>query len=173
MFEAVTADLVFTISLKRSTQNLQLSTSSPADYPIYAPKAIDDRLRKACRVGPTADLRSIDSRGGATHIFRDKRPNLTRFAIIRDHSQVAVAKGGPVRSLARANDVKHRILGNASATERFATKVLDIELLNIQSCNGKPLKEIALAVLSDVIAHAEIFPAQRFRINARVFMSVV
>src|ERR1019366_9301848 len=25
----------FTISLKRSTQNLQLSTSSPADYPIY------------------------------------------------------------------------------------------------------------------------------------------
>jgi hypothetical protein len=24
----------FTISLKRSTQNLQLSTSSPADYPI-------------------------------------------------------------------------------------------------------------------------------------------
>ena len=31
---AVHADLVFTISLKRSTQNLQLSTSSPADYPI-------------------------------------------------------------------------------------------------------------------------------------------
>jgi hypothetical protein len=27
MLEAVTADLVFTISLKRSTQNLQLSTS--------------------------------------------------------------------------------------------------------------------------------------------------
>jgi hypothetical protein len=27
MFEAVTKDLVFTISLKRSTQNLQLSTS--------------------------------------------------------------------------------------------------------------------------------------------------
>src|SRR6516164_3161544 len=34
MLEAVTTDLVFTISLKRSTQNLQLSTSSPADYPI-------------------------------------------------------------------------------------------------------------------------------------------
>jgi hypothetical protein len=28
MLEAVTTDLVFTISLKRSTQNLQLSTSS-------------------------------------------------------------------------------------------------------------------------------------------------
>ena len=28
-------DLVFTISLKRSTQNLQLSTSWPADYPIF------------------------------------------------------------------------------------------------------------------------------------------
>jgi hypothetical protein len=38
MLEAVSTDLVFTISLKRSTQNLQLSTSSPADYPIYAPK---------------------------------------------------------------------------------------------------------------------------------------
>ena len=35
MLEAVTTDLVFTISLKRSTQNLQLSTSLPADYPIY------------------------------------------------------------------------------------------------------------------------------------------
>jgi hypothetical protein len=36
MLEAVHTDLVFTISLKRSTQNLQLSTSSPADYPIFA-----------------------------------------------------------------------------------------------------------------------------------------
>jgi hypothetical protein len=35
MLEAVTADLVFTISLKRSTQNLQLSTSWPADYRIF------------------------------------------------------------------------------------------------------------------------------------------
>jgi len=35
MLEAVTTDLVSTISLKRSTQNLQLSTSWPADYPIY------------------------------------------------------------------------------------------------------------------------------------------
>jgi len=35
MLEAETTDLVFTISLKRSTQNLQLSTKSPADYPIY------------------------------------------------------------------------------------------------------------------------------------------
>jgi hypothetical protein len=36
MLEAVPTDLVFTISLKRSTQNLQLSTNWPADYPIYA-----------------------------------------------------------------------------------------------------------------------------------------
>ena len=35
MLEAVHTDLVFTISLKRSTQNLQLSTSTQADYPIY------------------------------------------------------------------------------------------------------------------------------------------
>src|ERR1700680_2053960 len=34
MLEAANADLVFTISLKRSTQNLQLSTNSPADYLI-------------------------------------------------------------------------------------------------------------------------------------------
>jgi hypothetical protein len=39
MLETVAADLVFTISLKRSTQNLQLSTSWPADYPIFAPTA--------------------------------------------------------------------------------------------------------------------------------------
>jgi hypothetical protein len=36
MLEAVATDLVFTISLKRSTQNLQLSTSWPADYPIFS-----------------------------------------------------------------------------------------------------------------------------------------
>jgi putative transposase len=35
MLEAVTTDLVSTISLKCSTQNLQLSTSWTADYPIY------------------------------------------------------------------------------------------------------------------------------------------
>jgi len=35
MLEAANADLVFTISLKRSTLNLQLSTSWPADYPIF------------------------------------------------------------------------------------------------------------------------------------------
>jgi hypothetical protein len=38
MLEAVPTDLVFTISLKRSTQNLQLSTSWPADYPILGPE---------------------------------------------------------------------------------------------------------------------------------------
>jgi hypothetical protein len=43
MLEAVHADLVFTISLKRSTQNLQLSTSWPADYPISS----SDRYRIA------------------------------------------------------------------------------------------------------------------------------
>jgi hypothetical protein len=36
MLEAANARPRFTISLKRSTQNLQLSTSSLADYPIYA-----------------------------------------------------------------------------------------------------------------------------------------
>ena len=35
MLEAVFTDLVSTISLKRSTQNLQLSTSWQADYPIF------------------------------------------------------------------------------------------------------------------------------------------
>jgi hypothetical protein len=34
MLEAITTDIVSTISLERSIQNLQLSTSSPADYLI-------------------------------------------------------------------------------------------------------------------------------------------
>ncbi|MGB6510222.1 MAG: hypothetical protein WBF07_19085, partial [Xanthobacteraceae bacterium] len=46
MLEAVTADLVFTISLKRSTQNLQLSTSSPADYPIFCPCAVTEFAKR-------------------------------------------------------------------------------------------------------------------------------
>src|SRR5271169_6159952 len=39
MLEAAKARPRFTISLKRSTQNLQLSTSWPADYPIYRGEA--------------------------------------------------------------------------------------------------------------------------------------
>src|SRR5262245_12013630 len=39
MLEAANARPRFTISLKRSTQNLQLSTSSPADYPILGSSA--------------------------------------------------------------------------------------------------------------------------------------
>jgi hypothetical protein len=49
MLEAVHADLVFTIGLKRSTQNLQLSTSLPADYPILWPETdIETVLRNVC-----------------------------------------------------------------------------------------------------------------------------
>jgi hypothetical protein len=36
MLEAVTRGPRFTISLKRSTQNLHLSTSGSADYPIFS-----------------------------------------------------------------------------------------------------------------------------------------
>src|ERR1700677_2818058 len=49
MLEATIVDLVFTISLKRSTLNPQLSTSCQADYPIFWRKAgiepigMDDR----------------------------------------------------------------------------------------------------------------------------------
>jgi hypothetical protein len=39
MLEAAQSGPRFTISLKRSAQNLQLSTSWPADYPIFAPEA--------------------------------------------------------------------------------------------------------------------------------------
>jgi hypothetical protein len=54
LLEAVTADLVFTISLKRSTQNLQLSTSSPADYPICCDPVLakPDRLARPPRPPP-------------------------------------------------------------------------------------------------------------------------
>ena len=52
MLEAVHTDLVFTISLKRSTQNLQLSTSSPADYPIFISESgLSDRRRGMSGLG--------------------------------------------------------------------------------------------------------------------------
>jgi hypothetical protein len=56
MLEAVHTDLVFTISLKRSTQNLQLSTSSPTDYPIYSLRATVGRFGEECREGPEGDI---------------------------------------------------------------------------------------------------------------------
>ena len=54
MLEAVYTDLVFTISLKRSTQNLQLSTSSPADYPIYSPNRYQIAALRRTSKGPIA-----------------------------------------------------------------------------------------------------------------------
>jgi len=42
MLEAAIVDLVFTISLKRSTLNHQLSTSCPADYPIFGSRLCEN-----------------------------------------------------------------------------------------------------------------------------------
>ena len=53
MLEAVHTDLVFTISLKRSTQNLRLSTNTQADYPIY--RGIADVARLACWLNSVAN----------------------------------------------------------------------------------------------------------------------
>src|SRR5208283_5153292 len=52
MLEAVTTDLVFTISLKRSTQNLQLSTSCRPITPSFGPKqtTADFGLPTICRL---------------------------------------------------------------------------------------------------------------------------
>src|SRR5664279_4043371 len=60
MLEAVTTNLVSTISLKRSTQNLQLSTSSPADYPIFG----------SCVDGAhgSRDFLVLSLRSGASHV---------------------------------------------------------------------------------------------------------
>jgi len=51
MLEAANAEPRFTISLKRSTPNLQLSTSRPADYPIFGSEAdiaAPRRVRPLC-----------------------------------------------------------------------------------------------------------------------------
>jgi hypothetical protein len=63
MLEAAHADLVFTISLRRSTQILQLSTSSPADYPISS----SDRYRIAA-------LRQVTFRAMSGHRNHAARP---------------------------------------------------------------------------------------------------
>src|ERR1700726_1196547 len=49
MLEAVTTDLVFTISLKRSTQNLQLSTSWAGRLPHLCPGISDINLFRYCQ----------------------------------------------------------------------------------------------------------------------------
>jgi len=61
MLEAVDTELVFTISLKRSTQNLQLSTSLPADYPIFHPDS--DQITASRRRG--AGSGHLDFCGGS------------------------------------------------------------------------------------------------------------
>ena len=76
MLEAVSTDLVFTISLKRSTQNLQLSTSSPADYPIYE-DVVADLEGQARRIIAHCGL-NWDPRCLAFH--QTERPVLTASA---------------------------------------------------------------------------------------------
>jgi hypothetical protein len=50
MLEAANARPRFTISLKRSTQNLQLSTSCSADYPIYRLYPLRAKAHRVLRV---------------------------------------------------------------------------------------------------------------------------
>ena len=61
MLEAITTDLVSTISLKRSTQNLQLSTSSPADYAIYVKRHKNDAVdaEAICEAVTRANMRFV------------------------------------------------------------------------------------------------------------------
>src|SRR5476651_2597865 len=55
MLEAANADLVFTISLKRSTPILLLSTNSPADYPIFWHFSTDCACARMSAVGARTD----------------------------------------------------------------------------------------------------------------------
>src|SRR5450631_2945119 len=61
MLEAADADLVSTISLKRNTPNLQLSTSGPADYPIYQRRRRTRTTRRA-RFGLASSTCSVLSK---------------------------------------------------------------------------------------------------------------
>jgi hypothetical protein len=75
MLEAVHTDLVFTISLKRSTQNLQLSTSWPAEYPIclmgWSGRAPNPPLIEAGRSAKEQRRKNGEQeQGGAFFFFR-------------------------------------------------------------------------------------------------------
>ncbi len=57
--------------------------------------------------------------------------------------------------------------------ECLAAEVIDAELLDGQSGRLQPRDKITLAVLADVIAHAEIFPAQRFGVQCRILVGLI
>jgi hypothetical protein len=78
MLEAIPTDLVFTISLKRSTLNLQLSTSWPADYPIFSP----DSRHIAAPPPKAADQVRARPRAPSTPAAR--RPRSTSFITAAD-----------------------------------------------------------------------------------------
>src|SRR5215470_9000430 len=69
MLEAVTHGPRFTISLKRSTQNLQLSTSSPADYPIFREQTGRDLLLLSSQLDPLSGHRTYLVPGGLCRQF--------------------------------------------------------------------------------------------------------
>src|ERR1700693_4424857 len=76
MLEAANADLVFTISLKRSTPNLLLSTNSPADYPIFGSFSTELRSPRHVRFHPNSDNRA-DIAGCLKSPNNGRQPSLT------------------------------------------------------------------------------------------------
>src|SRR4029077_3247459 len=69
MFEAVTTDLVFTISLKRSTKNLQLSTSWAGRLPHLM------GWSRRAPAPPAIEAGKGRQRRGARHVSADQRPS--------------------------------------------------------------------------------------------------
>src|SRR5260370_30063687 len=90
MLEAVNADLVFTISLKRSTQNLPLSTNSPADYPIYWVKSGHRNLRASCSLLTHNGPRTIPLCGPSLNHYHPSRGKVVMRR--RDFIRLLVAR---------------------------------------------------------------------------------
>src|SRR5262249_9751979 len=100
MLEAVTTDLVFTISLKRSTPNLQLSTRTPADYPILHPQLRTLRRTLICAAQGRLCCKSRKLQG---HVFFAKA--LTEKKSPIRIASIALPK--PPVSLARGDEAPH------------------------------------------------------------------
>jgi hypothetical protein len=92
MLEAVDTDLVFTISLKRSTQNLQLSTNSPADYPIFCLDS-NEIVDIAGQFGPLAVVRAR-----SISVSKTSHLQIDELLCARDRKPIPCNEDGSVSS---------------------------------------------------------------------------
>jgi transposase len=146
MLEAANARPRFTISLKRSTQNLQLSTSSPADYPIYVKRQKNDATdaEAICEAVARANMRFVPT----------KTPEQQSGLVLHRTRHLFVRQQTSVINVIRAHLAEFGIV--APVGRKGVAELLGV----VADPSEKRLPEVARACLAALGAQLRVLKAQ-------------